>query len=218
MLEIFQKGGWMMYPLILSSVLAVAIILERFWSLRRKRILIPQIIAVIDQIKTPEDFALARSISEKFDGPFSRIVVTCIDNRDLPLDELRAMVEDEGRQQVRTLNRGLPMLETIAGVAPLLGLLGTVLGMIKVFNVIQTLGVGQAKALSGGISEALVTTATGLIIGIPALIFYNYFQSRAEGLILDIERYTLTLINKIIRMQKGVSPTVTQESLNFRSQ
>ncbi len=218
MLEIFQKGGWMMYPLILSSVLAVAIILERFWSLRRKRILIPQIIAVIDQIKTPEDFALARSISEKFDGPFSRIVVTCIDNRDLPLDELRAMVEDEGRQQVRTLNRGLPMLETIAGVAPLLGLLGTVLGMIKVFNVIQTLGVGQAKALSGGISEALVTTATGLIIGIPALIFFNYFQSRAEGLILDIERYTLTLINKIIRMQKGVSPTVTQESLNFRSQ
>ncbi|NOX37437.1 MAG: MotA/TolQ/ExbB proton channel family protein [Calditrichaeota bacterium] len=218
MLEIFQKGGWMMYPLFLSSILALAIILERFWSLRRKRILIPQIIAVIDQIKTPEDFALARSVSEKFDGPFSRIVLTCIDNRDLPLDELRAMVEDEGRQQVRSLNRGLPMLETIAGVAPLLGLLGTVLGMIKVFNVIQTLGVGQAKALSGGIAEALVTTATGLIIGIPALIFFNYFNSRAEGLILDIEKYTLTLINKIIRMQKGVSSTLTQESLNFRSQ
>ena len=207
-----------MYPLFLSSILAMAIVLERFWSLRRKRILIPQIIAVIDQIKTPEDFALARSVSEKFEGPFSRIVLICIDNRDLPLEELRAMVEDEGRQQVRSLNRGLPMLETIAGVAPLLGLLGTVLGMIKVFNVIQTLGVGQAKALSGGIAEALVTTATGLIIGIPALIFFNYFQSRAEGLILDIEKHTLTLINKIIRMQKGVSSSLTQETLNFRSQ
>ena len=214
MVELFQKGGVMMYFLALSSIIAFAIILERLWALRRKRILVPQIVDVIEQIKTPDDFALARSVSEKHPGPFSAIVLTCIDNRDLPVEELRALIEDEGRQQVRYLSRWLTGLETVAGVAPLLGLLGTVLGMIKVFNTIEQLGVGQAKALSGGISEALITTAAGLIIGIPALIFYNYLNARAENLILDIERHVLALLNKIIRLHKN--ETVEDTTLNFR--
>jgi biopolymer transport protein ExbB len=91
-------------------------------------------------------------------------------------------------------------LETIAGVAPLLGLFGTVIGMIKVFNVISQQGLGQANVLSRGISEALITTVTGLAIGIPALIAYNYFTSKAEGLVLDIEKYTASLLHKIRRM------------------
>jgi biopolymer transport protein ExbB len=136
-----------------------------------------------------------------------------IDNRDLPPDELRILIEDEGRQQVRSLNRGLGVIETIAGIAPLMGLLGTVLGMIKVFDVIQTLGVGQARALSGGISEALITTATGLMIGIPALIFYNYLSSRSESLILDIEKYTVLLLNKIVRLNRRSEEKV---EVNFR--
>ncbi|MCK6620065.1 MAG: MotA/TolQ/ExbB proton channel family protein [Calditrichaceae bacterium] len=203
MLEIFQKGGIMMYPLALSSVLALAVVAERIWSLRSKKILIPEIVAVLEQVNKFEDFSLARSVCQKFQGPFPHIVVACIDNRDLPADELRVTIEDEGRQQIRKLNRGLGILETVAGVAPLLGLLGTVLGMIKVFAVIQELGVGQAKALSGGISEALITTVVGLFIGIPALIAYNYFTSRSENLTLDIEKYTLMLLNKIIRIRAG---------------
>lgn len=203
MLEIFQKGGIMMYPLALSSVLALAVVAERIWSLRSKKILIPEIVAVLEQVNKFEDFSLARSVCQKFQGPFPHIVVACIDNRDLPADELRVTIEDEGRQQIRRLNRGLGILETVAGVAPLLGLLGTVLGMIKVFAVIQELGVGQAKALSGGISEALITTVVGLFIGIPALIAYNYFTSRSENLTLDIEKYTLMLLNKIIRIRAG---------------
>lgn len=202
MLEIFNKGGWVMYPLLFSSILAVAVVIERFWYLRRKKVLVPEIISVLDQIKDPGDLNLAKSICDKFKGPFSRIVQTSIKNQDLPPDELRMLVEDEGRQEVRFLQRGLVTLETIAGIAPLLGLLGTVLGMIKVFNVIETLGVGQAKALSGGISEALVTTATGLLIGIPVFIAYNYFNHRAEAFILDIEKYMILLLNKLIRFKK----------------
>ncbi len=216
MLEIFSKGGWIMYPLLLSSIIAVAVIIERFWYLRRRRILIPEIISVLDQIKSVGDLQLAKSICNKFQGPFSRIVRTSLDNNDLPADELRLLVEDEGRQEVRILQRGLVTLETIAAVAPLLGLLGTVLGMIKVFNVIETLGVGQAKALSGGISEALVTTATGLLIGIPALIFFNYFSHRAEAFILDMEKYIILLLNKLIRFRGKVEEQLI-EDISLRS-
>jgi biopolymer transport protein ExbB len=202
MLDIFMKGGWVMYPLLFSSILALTVALERFWYLRKRKILIPEIISVLDQIKSPGDLHLAKSICDKFKGPFSRIVQTSINSQDLPADELRVLVEDEGRQEVRVLQRGLVTLETIATIAPLMGLLGTVLGMIKVFNVIETLGVGQAKALSGGISEALITTATGLIIGIPVFIAYNYFNHRAEAFILDMEKYVILLLNKLIRFRQ----------------
>lgn len=213
MVDIFLKGGFMMYPLLIASIIGVAITIERLWSLRKKRILIPEIITVLGQIKEVEDFSLARSVCNKFDGPFSKIALACIDNRDLPANELRLLIEDEGRQQVRTLNRGLGVMETIAGIAPLMGLLGTVLGMIKVFDVIKTLGVGQAQSLSGGISEALITTATGLMIGIPALIFYNYLSSRSESLILDIEKHSVLLLNKIIRLYRKSNEKM---ELNFK--
>lgn len=215
MLELLEKGGIMMYPLVLSSVLALTVVVERLWNLRRKKILIPDIITVLEQVNRTEDFSLARSVCKKFSGPFPHIVTSCIDNRDLPSDELRVTIEDEGRQQIRRLTRGLGVLETIAGIAPLLGLLGTVMGMIQVFAIIQEMGVGQAKALSGGISEALITTATGLFIGIPSLIAYNYFTSRSDSLILDIEKYTLLLLNKIIRIKSG---TAEQVKLNLRSE
>jgi biopolymer transport protein ExbB len=202
MLELFVKGGWVMYPLLFSSILALAVIIERLWYLRRRKILVPEIISVLDQIKSPADFHLVRSICDKFEGPFARIVKTGLDNQDLPADELRSTVEDEGRQEVRILQRGLVTLETVAAIAPLLGLLGTILGMIKVFNVIETLGVGQAKALSGGISEALITTAAGLIIGIPVFIAYNYFNHRSEAFILDMERHVIALLNKLVRFRQ----------------
>ncbi len=208
MFELFQKGGIMMYPLALCSMLVVAVFMERLWSLRKKKVLIPEIVTVLEQVKKPEDLSIVRSVCEKFLGPFGAIVIACIDNRDMPVEELRLTIEDEGRQQVRKLTQGLGILETVAGIAPLLGLLGTVLGMIEVFSIIEQLGVGQAKALSGGISEALVTTAVGLFIGIPALVAYNFLNSRSEGLILDIEKYTVLMVNKIIRMGTGSNANV----------
>ncbi|MGH1366319.1 MAG: MotA/TolQ/ExbB proton channel family protein [Calditrichia bacterium] len=201
MLELFETGGIMMYPLVLCSFLTLTVFFERLWSMRRAKIMIPEVITVVEQLNKKEDLNLAKSVCEKFDGPFPNIIVSTINNFNLAPEDLRVTVEDEGRQQVRTLSRGLSILETVAGIAPLLGLLGTVLGMIEVFNVIEELGVGQAKALSGGIAEALVTTATGLFIGIPALIAFNYFNTRSEGLILDIENYVLILVNKIIHLK-----------------
>ena len=214
MLTLFEKGGFMMYPLALCSVLALAFVVERLWSLRRKKVLIPEIISVLEQVKKLDDLTMVKAVCEKFSGPFASIVIGCIDNRDLPSEELRSTIEDEGRQQVRYLSRGLVLLETIAGIAPLLGLMGTVMGMIEVFTVIETLGVGQAQALSGGISKALITTATGLFIGIPALVAYNLLNSRSEGMILDIEKYTLLLLNKIIRLQNKSNETI---ELNLHS-
>jgi biopolymer transport protein ExbB len=115
----------------------------------------------------------------------------------LPQEEMRILLEEQGRQEIRVLERGLPILENIASIAPLMGLLGTVLGMIQVFDVIKNQGIGQTAALSGGISQALITTVAGLFIGIPVLIAFNFFTHKAESLILDIEKHTNTLVYKI---------------------
>jgi biopolymer transport protein ExbB len=199
------KGGVMMIPLAFCSVLGLAIIIERAIALRRKQILVPEIVSVIENIDGPEDFSLAKAICDKYQGPFANIIRVGLESRDLPREEVKETILDQGRQEIRELERGLSALETIAGVAPLLGLLGTVTGMIKVFAVISRIGVGQAEALSGGISEALITTAAGLSIGITALIAYNYFSNKAENLVLDIEKYSSQLLRKL-RLVRDVYP------------
>ena len=191
-----QKGGVVMIPLLLGSVLGLAIVLERGFGLRYRRILVPEIVTAIDKIRSPEDIRVAERICEANPGPFASIVLTTLQNQDLPRDELKEAIIDQGRQEVRVLERGLVMLETIAAAAPLLGLLGTVIGMIKVFNVISRQGIGQASVLSGGISEALITTVTGLVIGIPALVAFNFFTNKAESLVMDIEKHSATLLRR----------------------
>lgn len=202
MLDTLLQGGVLMIPLALSSVLALWIVLDRAWHLRRRQVLIPEIVGVIESLRTPADIALARSVCGRNPGPFSTIVQVALDNRDQPREEIRERVEDQGRQEVARLEQGLGLLETIASIAPLIGLLGTVLGMIEVFNVVAEQGAGQAQELSGGISQALITTATGLSIGIPALVAYNYFVGKAERLVLDIEALTNGLIQKVTRFDE----------------
>ncbi|UCE05837.1 MAG: MotA/TolQ/ExbB proton channel family protein [bacterium] len=196
-----QRGGILMVPLILSSIIVVAIVIERAITLRRKKVIIPEIINVIETIKKPEDIHLAISICQKNEGAFANIVQLGLENKDLSNDELKELITDQGRQEVRSLEKGLVVIETIAGIAPLLGLLGTVIGMIKVFTVISEQGLGQTQALSGGISEALITTVVGLSIGIPSLVLYNYFTDKAENLILDIEKFASQLLRKLSRFQ-----------------
>ncbi|MCK5439649.1 MAG: MotA/TolQ/ExbB proton channel family protein, partial [Gemmatimonadetes bacterium] len=130
-------------------------------------------------------------------------VQAALDNKDGSRDEIRERVEHQGRQEIARLERGLGLLETIAAIAPLLGLLGTVLGMIEVFDVVSQQGAGQAQELSGGISQALITTATGLSIGIPALVAYNYFVGKAERLVLDIEDHTDRLIQTVLLFREA---------------
>jgi biopolymer transport protein ExbB len=195
-----QKGGVIMVPLLLGSILALAIVIERAFGLRSRKILVPEIITAIKSIKSGEDVRVAERICETHKGPFANIVLTTLQNQDLQRDELKDAILDQGRQEVRVLERGLVTLETIAAASPLLGLMGTVIGMIKTFNVISEQGVGQASVLSGGISEALITTVTGLAIGIPALVAYNYFTNKAESLILDIEKHSTALLHSFRHM------------------
>lgn len=200
-LEFLSKGGFIMYPLLLCSIAGLAIVIEKLITLRRKKVIIPEVISVLDNIKGPGDTGLALSICEKHKGPFANIIRIGLENRDLPREELKEVLNDEGRQEVHQLERGLVILETIAAIAPLLGLLGTVIGILKVFNVISVMGVGQATALSGGISEALITTIVGLSIGIPAVVVFNLFANKAERLILEIEKYSALLLTKVTSFQ-----------------
>ena len=150
MIETLVQGGWTMIFLGICSVLAVWVGIERGLNLRRRKVVKPEIVAVIENLRGPEDLGLALSICRRHPGPFSNIIRVVLENRTLPKEELHEAVENQGRQEVATLERGLVVLETVAGVAPLLGLFGTVLGMIDIFAVISQGGVGQAERLSGG--------------------------------------------------------------------
>ena len=195
--ELFEQGGLIMYPLTVCSVLALAISLERGVSLRRKRIIRPEIVSVIENIHGAEDLGLAMSVCQRYAGPFSNVMRAGLDNRGLPVEEIRESILDQGRQEMGVLQKGLVVLDTVASVSPLLGLLGTVLGMIKVFQEISEVGVGQGNLLAGGIAEAILTTAAGLFIAIPSLVLYNYYSSKAESLILEIEKFSNTLLKKL---------------------
>jgi biopolymer transport protein ExbB len=195
--EFLVKGGICMIPLFMCSVAGLAIVIEKFISLQRRKVIVPEVVSVLENIKGTNDFPLAVSICEKHHGPFANIIRMALENHSLPREEIKEILFDQGRQEVHQLEKGLGVLETVAGIGPLLGLLGTVLGILKVFKVISVMGVGQATSLAGGISEALITTIAGLFIGIPALVAYNYFGNKAEGLVLEIEKYSNHLLNKI---------------------
>jgi len=207
MWDAIRKGGLMMGPLFLCSVLSLWIVLAKLWSLRRGKVIRAEIVRTIEEIGGPEGVAGALRVCELIPGPFSSIVGTFLENADRPKEEIKELLEDEGRQQIRVLEKGLAILETVAGVAPLLGLLGTVLGMIKAFTVIAQEGVGRPELLSVGISEALITTVAGLSIGIPALVFHTYFANKAEGLVLEIERHTSKLLRQLLSEQLCASRT-----------
>jgi len=190
----FSKGGIIMYPLLLCSIVALMIVIEKLVTMRRRKVIIPEVIGVLESIRGPADIGLAMTICERHRGPLTNIVRIILENLSMPKEEVKEALNDQGRQEIHHLEKGLPVLETIAGIAPLLGLLGTVLGILRVFNVISALGAGQAGALAGGISEALITTIAGLFIGIPALVAYNYFSSKADSLVLEIEQHSNRLL------------------------
>ncbi|RMH73449.1 MAG: MotA/TolQ/ExbB proton channel family protein [Gemmatimonadetes bacterium] len=199
MLELIESGGLLIYPLMLCSILALAVIIERMIALRKPHILPREIVQLIQNYSDDQDAQLIVRVCKQNDGVLARVVRAAVDNRYLSREELKEIILDTGRRETRTLEKHLVVLETVAAVAPLLGLLGTVTGMIRTFTAIAEYGVGQANYLSEGISEALITTAVGLAIGIPALIAYNYFIHRAENMILDIEELSALLMYKLKR-------------------
>jgi biopolymer transport protein ExbB len=193
------KGGPVMIPLALLSIVALAIIFERLWTLRPARFLDPAQVAVLSELLAGRDYARAAAYCREHEGPFTTLVATLIDNRSAPYEELRELLEDTGRHQLRQLQRGLPALATVVSAAPLLGLLGTVLGMIKVFESVSLSGAVRGEQLSAGIATALITTATGLVIAIPALFLHSYLESRADELLHAIEARTIELAHLVRR-------------------
>ncbi len=197
------KGGPIMIPLAALSIVGVAIILERLWTLRESKFLAPAEVAVVSELLSARDFTRAASYCREHQGPFATLVQALIDNRRAPYDELRELLEDTGRHQLRQLQRGLPALATVVAAAPLLGLLGTVLGMIQVFEAVSSAGLARGQLLSGGIAQALITTAAGLFIAIPALFLHSYLESRAENLVHAIEVRMIDLLHLVRRVENG---------------
>ncbi|HEX5132759.1 MAG TPA: MotA/TolQ/ExbB proton channel family protein [Candidatus Krumholzibacteria bacterium] len=201
MWAIFVKGGPVMIPLALLSVVGLAVVIEKLLTLRSSRVIQSEVLGCIESIRTPADIPLAVKICERFDTPFANTVRAGLLEAGKPEHIVRQAMEDTGRREVKRLERYLVLLETVAAAGPLLGLLGTVTGMIEVFSVISVSGVGQTGVLSGGIAQALITTVFGLIIGIPALIAYNLLDARVEGLVIRIDTYSHGLIKQLTVMQ-----------------
>lgn len=194
MLEIFKSGGWLMIPLFACSIIAIGIIAERFWSLQTKRISPPELMTQIWQWLRFKQVDDNRIKALQDNSPLGEILAAGLINRHHSREITKESIEDIGRHVTLSLERNLNTLGTIATISPLLGLLGTVFGMIKVFAVITTEGVGNPETLAGGISVALVTTATGLIVAIPSLIFYRYFRGKINSLVVDMEQKAMKLI------------------------
>lgn len=197
MFEIMVAGGWLMLPILFCSVVALAIVAERFWTLRRSKV-IPQDLVTEIWVKIKDKKLTARDLTTIQEGSsLGRVLVAGLSNMTRGRDQMKEAIEDVGRHEMHCLERYLTTLGTIASISPLLGLLGTVVGMIKVFATISAVGVGNAGALSTGISEALLTTAFGLTVAIPALICYRYLRAKVDGLIVYMEQEALKLIEVV---------------------
>jgi biopolymer transport protein ExbB len=197
MIEIIQAGGWLMLPIILCSIIAVAITIERLWTLQRRRVL-PR-----DLTMRVWEWARDRQLDQKHltvlsaNSPMGRVLAAGLANRHQSREVLKEIVQDTGRHVVHELERYLNSLGTIAAITPLLGLLGTVIGMVKVFTAITTAGVGNPGVLAGGISEALITTAAGLSVAIPSLIAYRYLRGQVDVLVVEMEKEAMKLIDAL---------------------
>ncbi|MBF0447129.1 MAG: MotA/TolQ/ExbB proton channel family protein [Magnetococcales bacterium] len=198
MLELLSKGGVLMIPIGLCSVLVVAIVIERLWSLRFSQIIPKHALKNVESLVSRGELAAAKEAClANRDSSYGRIVLTGLEKAGERRQIIKEVVEEAGRQEVVTLERYLTLLGTIASIAPLLGLLGTVLGMIKVFTVISSVGVGDPSVLASGIGEALITTASGLTVAIPAVAFHRYFNRLIDQHVVALERSTLVIIDQI---------------------
>ena len=199
MLELVQAGGWLMLPIILSSIIAAGIVAERLWFLQRDRVIPPTLVAQVRQRIANDqlDGGFVDALRES--SPLGRVLAAGLANRGEPREIIKESIEDTGRHVVHELGRYLNSLGTVAGIAPLLGLLGTVVGMINVFAAIMEHGVGNPGVLAGGISQALITTAAGLLVAIPALVGYRYLRGRVEELVVYMEQEAMLLIEVLHR-------------------
>jgi biopolymer transport protein ExbB len=205
-LELVKAGGWPMIPLLLLTVVALGIILERFWSLRPKTVLPPGLGAEVRAWAARGNLDPAHIDSLRRTSPLGALLAAALDVRHRPRDQIRERIEDVGRHLVHRMERFLNGLGTIAAAGPLLGLFGTVVGMIQMFLGILDSGLGDVNQLAGGIGKALVCTATGMIVAIPALMFHRYFRGRIAGYIVDMEHEAIQLLDTLDTPRNASAP------------
>ncbi len=197
MWEIVRAGGPLMWPIIFCSIVAAAIVLERLWTLQDRRVLpreLPQKVWQLIETGQVTDKVIAALEQH---SPLGRLLAAGLANRHRPHDILMERLEDAGRHVVHELERFLNTLGTIAGISPLLGLLGTVTGIIRAFDAIQAAGMGSPRTLSGGIAEALVCTVAGLCVAIPSLIAYRYLRGKVEGIVVEMEKHAVRMADAL---------------------
>jgi len=189
-LQYFNKGGPMMWPLLAISIVVIAMVFERLYHYRKVSINTPEFLKKIRLAFESRKIKEAITLCENYRGPIASIMKSGLLKSGKPREEIETAIAASGGVEMSRLERGLTGLATCASIAPLMGFLGTVTGMIKAFEAIAAHGLNNPALVAVGISEALITTATGLIIGIPALAFYNYFNSRVSKLVLEMEEST----------------------------
>ncbi|MFC4727559.1 MotA/TolQ/ExbB proton channel family protein [Coralloluteibacterium thermophilus] len=206
MLELLMAGGWPMIPLVLLSVAALAIVLERFWSLRRGAVLPPGLGEEVRAWAARKQLDPAHIDILRNNSPLGEVLAAGLDMRQRPRELIRERIEDVGRHVVHRLERYLNALGTIAQAGPLLGLLGTVLGMIDMFLGILDHGVGDVNQVAGGIGKALICAAAGMIVAIPALMFQRYFRGRVDGYVVEMEKQAIALVDALDPHSTGLPP------------
>ncbi len=205
MLEIVQSGGWLMVPILLCSIVAAAICVERLWTLQRSRIVPKNLVAQIWSAVKTEDLDTQKLRELRTSSPLGQVLAAGVANAKRGRDVMKEAMEEAASQVSHDMERYLTSLGIIASISPLLGLLGTVVGMIKVFTALMLEGAGNANVLAGGISQALITTAAGLSVAIPALIFHRFFLRRIDELVVTMEQEAGKLV-EILQGDRAEEP------------
>jgi biopolymer transport protein ExbB len=193
-IDILVKGGVFMYPIILCSIIALAVFLERLWVLRRRQILPPEFIRNVEELLKKEKVSEALFLCQSDTSSVARIFLAGLKNAGRGMWLVKESVEERGGREAVILEKRVGILATLANLTPLLGLLGTVSGMIKTFNVISVQGVGNPAPLAGGIAEALITTAAGLCVAIPTLVGHRIIKDKAQSLIFEMEESSIKIV------------------------
>lgn len=203
MLEVIKAGGWVMVPIVLCSLIAAAIIFERLWFLQRRKVMPEHLVAQVWHMLTHNELDDERIRQVRDSSPLGRLLAAGLVHRRSDRQVMKEHIEDVGRHVAHELERYLNTLGTVAAISPLLGLLGTVTGLVEVFTVITHQGIGNPASMAGGISEALITTVGGLIVAIPSLIGYRFLRGKVRGLVIEMEQEAIKLVEALHHQRRA---------------
>lgn len=215
MWELISAGGWLMLPILVSSVIAVAIVIERLWTLRSRRIAPPSLLGQVWRWVKDGQMDAEKLKTLRADSPLGEVLAAGLANSRHGREIMKESIQEAAGKVIHEMERYLSTLGTIAAITPLLGLLGTVVGMIDVFSAIMVQGTGNTGVLAGGISKALVTTAAGLTVAIPALFFHRFLLRRIDELVIAMEQEATKLV-EVVQGNRDADPASPAESAPLR--